>query len=358
MRKPRARRPGVAADHNCGMHPPTTLPSTAVPAALSPPDRGGAVRLDHWGLMRARGSDAATFLHSQLTSDVAALPPGAVRLAGFCSAKGRLQASFLVWQNAGDELLLACHASVLPTTLKRLSMFVLRAKCKLCDAAMPGPEPGSPPLHCTGLVGEVASAALRACGLAPDAAWQAIGVDGGSLLALPAVDGLARAVWVAPEGAPMPGPADAAPIALETWRRLEVRSGVPQIESATVDQFVPQMLNYELIGGVDFKKGCYPGQEIVARSQYRGTVKRRMFLFELDAPAAAGQEVFHAADPGQPAGMVVNAAGAPGGAASTALVELKLAALGGTLHLGAVDGPPLRPTALPYAVPLESVADA
>jgi folate-binding Fe-S cluster repair protein YgfZ len=114
------------------------------------------------------------------------------------------------------------------------------------------------------------------------------------------------------------------------------------------------MLNYEVLGGVDFKKGCYPGQEIVARSQYRGTIKRRSFLFTSEAPMQAGQEVFHSADPAQPAGLVANAAPAPQGG-SLALVELKLAALdAGSLHLGAADGPALIRGELPYELPVEA----
>jgi tRNA-modifying protein YgfZ len=136
-----------------------------------------------------------------------------------------------------------------------------------------------------------------------------------------------------------------------------VRSGIPVIEGATVEQFVPQMLNFELIGGVDFQKGCYPGQEVVARSQYRGTIKRRMFLFECDAPASPGQEVFHDGDATQPAGMVVNAA--PQGSGSIVLVEVKLAAIDrGTLHLATVDGALLRPRDLPYTVPSEVTSPA
>ena len=128
-----------------------------------------------------------------------------------------------------------------------------------------------------------------------------------------------------------------------------MQSGIPLIEAETVDRFVPQMLNFELIGGVDFQKGCYPGQEVVARSQYRGTIKRRMFLFEVDGPATPGQEVFHSADPEQPAGMVVNAA--RGSEVWSALVEVKLAALDdGTLHLGSAAGPSLRLSPLPYSV--------
>jgi len=144
-------------------------------------------------------------------------------------------------------------------------------------------------------------------------------------------------------------------LALDHWRWLEVQSGVPGIEAATAEQFVPQMLNFELVGGVNFQKGCYPGQEIVARAQYRGTVKRRMFLFDTDAEAAAGQEVFHSADPAQPAGRVASAAPRPDGAGSSLLAEVKLGALdGGSLHLGTPGGPPLLRRALPYAVPLDA----
>ena len=127
------------------------------------------------------------------------------------------------------------------------------------------------------------------------------------------------------------------------------------IEAATVDQFVPQMLNFELVGGVDFQKGCYPGQEVVARSQYRGTIKRRMFLFDSDAMAVAGQEVFHSDEPGQPAGMVANAAPHPTASGSSLLVEVKLAALNsGSLHLGLSGGPALRRAAMPYDVAFET----
>ncbi|MEP7294725.1 MAG: folate-binding protein [Burkholderiales bacterium] len=295
-------------------------------------DLDGALPLTHWGLIRARGTDAASFLQGQLTNDVAALRDGEVRLAGFCSAKGRLQASFIVWKIADDELLLACAASVLPATLKRMSMFVLRAKCKLSDASAELPP--------RGFVGASARALMG--GDMP--AWTQRVVDGGSLVRLPDVDGVARCILASNPGA------DISPtLALQTWRELEVRSGIPIIEAATVDQFVPQMLNYEIVGGVDFRKGCYPGQEVVARSQYRGTIKRRMFLFECDAALAAGQEVFHSGDPAQPAGMVVNAAG------SMALVEVKLATLDtGSLHAGAADGAVLRRCELPYALPADA----
>ena len=299
----------------------------------------GAVALTHLGLIRARGAEAAKFLHSQLTNDFSMLGLSQVRLAGFCSAKGRLQASFVAWKPAQDEVLLMCSATVLPATLKRLSMFVLRTACKLSDATSE--------LALTGLVGRPANELLGDVQV-----WERRDVGGASLIRLPDVNGLKRCIRV---GATSAGAEALSPtLALDSWRWLEVQSGLPTIEAATVDQFVPQMLNFELVGGVDFKKGCYPGQEIVARSQYRGTIKRRMFLFDCDHAAAAGQEVFHSGEPSQPAGMVANAAPQPHGSGSSLLVEVKLAALlDGSLHLGSPQGPALSRATLPYDVALE-----
>ena len=304
----------------------------------------GALRLSHWGVIRARGPDAVKFLQSQLTNDVVTLGLLQTRLGGFCSAKGRLQASFVVWKAAPDDVLLACSAGVLPATLKRLSMFVMRAQCKLTNA--------TDELPLWGLAG---ASATR---LMPDmAVGEKRDTEAGAWLRLPDVGDTPRGVLAAAGNASRPAVfVDAPVITPDAWRLLEVRSGIPVIEAGTVDRFVPQMLNYELVGGVDFQKGCYPGQEVVARSQYRGTIKRRMFLYDIDAEAAApGQEVFHSADPGQPAGMVVNAAPRGDVGGSSALVEVKLAALdSGSLHLGSATGARLRRAELGYTIPLDA----
>ena len=303
----------------------------------------GAVALSHWGVIRAHGTDAVKFLQGQLTNDVALLGTSQARLAGFCSAKGRLQANFVVWKAGQDEVLLACSASVLHATLKRLSMFVMRAQCKLTDATADLPV--------WGLTGDAALPLVSGT-----AVWDKSGdASGNTVIRLPDANAQVRCLQV---GTPV---SSAATLSLDDWRWLEVQSGLPVIEASTAEKFVPQMLNYELVGGVDFQKGCYPGQEIVARSQYRGTIKRRMFLFDIDGEATPGQEVFHSNDPDQPAGMVVNAAPRPGAGNSdqtqafSALVEVKLAALGdGTLHLGAVDGAVLVRRDLPYEVPMDA----
>ncbi|MBK7059548.1 MAG: folate-binding protein YgfZ [Rubrivivax sp.] len=321
-------------------------PQPERPAAPGSALVDGVLRLHDWGLIRAAGADARSFLQGQLTQDVLHLPPGQARLAGYCSPKGRLLASFVVWPQADDQLLLACSADLLPAVLKRLSMYVLRAQCKLSDA--------SAELVLWGAVGPTA---VQALGDSTISAWQLAKADGDqTVLRLPdaLVDGLpvprclvcAPLTAVAPVG-PVLDPA--------AWLALEARSGVPRIVAATSEQFVPQMINLELVGGVDFQKGCYPGQEVVARSQYRGTLKRRAFAVAADAAMQPAQEIFHSADPDQPAGMVV-LAGSLGQGRFDGLAELKLQALGsGSLHLGSAQGPVLHPQDLPYPVPLESV---
>ena len=292
----------------------------------------GVYALPHWGLIRAQGPEAAQFLNSQLTQDFALLGPDAARLAALCSPKGRMLASFIGVRPATDLVLLACSADLLAPMLKRLQMFKMRAKLELTDA--------SAQFTLYGLAG----GALAAKGVLEAAPWccQAIG-DAHAVSLYPA-DGVPRALWMAPAEAPAPhGPV------LETalWQWGEVRSGVAAISAPVTDAFVPQMLNYESVGGVNFKKGCYPGQEVVARSQFRGTQKRRGYVLHGDGgPLAAGQEVF-ADDPEQPVGTVAQAAPAPGGGWA-ALASLQVAAAGGALHAGAVGGPLLRPGPLPY----------
>ena len=301
----------------------------------------GACRIVDWGLIRARGADAGKFLQGQLTNDVLGLAAGRACLAGFCSAKGRLQASFIVWKKGDEEYFLACSTNLLASTLKRLSMFVLRAQCKLSDA--------SGELSLWGIAGAAAAAMLDAA-----AVWDRRDSDATTIVRLPDGAGEARGLAATPIGSDQ-GLGAGPSITLDVWHWLEVQSGVVTIEAATVDRFVPQMVNFERVGGVDFQKGCYPGQEVVARSQYRGTTKRRTFLFDCDALPVAGQDVFATGSPQEPAGTVANAAPHPAGPGGSALVEVRLAALGdGELRLGSVDGALLRRAELPYAVPLEA----
>jgi folate-binding protein YgfZ len=302
----------------------------------------GACRLDDRGVIRASGADAGKFLQGQLTNDVLALGPDRARLAGFCSAKGRLQATFVVWAAGPEEFLLVCPIGVLPATLKRLSMFVLRAKCRLSDA--------SGEIELMGLAGAPADAVVAGLG-----EWQRRDQDDGrTVIRMPDASGVRRAL-VAGRAGSAASSADMPVLSLDEWRWLEVQSGIVSIEPATVDRFVPQMVNFERVGGVDFQKGCYPGQEVVARSQYRGTTKRRTFLFDCDELPQPGQDVFAGDDAGEAAGTVANAAPRPSRRGGSALVELRLAALAApALHLGAPGGPLLHRADLPYALALEA----
>ncbi|MFM2059890.1 MAG: hypothetical protein RLY71_4275 [Pseudomonadota bacterium] len=309
-------------------------------------ETSGACRLSHWGVLRAAGADAASFLHGQLSNDVQKLGTSHARLAAYCTAQGRMLTSVIALKRNPDELWLACSADVLAATLKRLSMFVLRAKAQLADA--------SGELSVLGLAGPAAAAWLGAD--APAAVWDKTDLGAAAVVRLPDAEGQPRWLWIGPTDAAETVLAALPALALDTWRWLEVRSGVAQIVAATSGQLVPQMLNYELVGGVDFKKGCYPGQEVVARSQYLGKLKRRGFLLDTQAEPQPGQEVFWSGDPGQPAGVIALAAPGPQGGWS-ALAELKLGATAdGSLHLGSADGALLTLQPLPYALPHEAAS--
>ena len=294
----------------------------------------GIAPLTHLGVIRVAGEDAAAFLHGQLTQDFALLDERHARLAAYLTAKGRMQASFIGFKRGGAEVLLVCARDLLAPTLKRLSMFVLRAKAKLTDA--------TDDFRLYGLAGDAARAALPEGG----SAWAKADVGDASVIQLYPADGQPRALWVAPAAS---APPQGAPLAEELWLWSEVRSGIATLSAPVVEAFVPQMLNYESVGGVNFKKGCYPGQEVVARSQFRGTLKRRTYLAHLPGDVAAGAEVFADGDAEQPVGTVVQAASAPGGGVD-ALVSLQIAAAGGALHAGAAGGAALTLLPLPYAL--------
>jgi folate-binding protein YgfZ len=301
---------------------------------MTPAVLHGVTTLAHLGVIRAEGADAAAFLHGQLTQDFALLTAAEARLAALCTAKGRMLASFVGIRPRPDEVLLVMSRDILAQTLKRLSMFVLRAKVKLTDA--------SPDFALFGLAGT----ALAANGLDATAPpGRRVEAGPASVVSLYPADGVPRALWIAPADA-------AAPIgdALDPsiWAWSEVRSGIATLTAPVVEAFVPQMLNYESVGGVNFKKGCYPGQEVVARSQFRGTLKRRTYLAAADAAVEAGQEVFAADDAEQPVGTVVQAARSPDGRWAILVSMQTSAAEGGTLRAGGPAGPLLTLEPLPY----------
>jgi hypothetical protein len=296
----------------------------------------GSCPMPHWGVIQAQGEDAANFLHNQLSNDVLLLPVGQSRLAAFCSAKGRMQASLILVKTAPDTVLLVLSLDLLAQTLKRLSMFVLRAKVKMSDAT------GQWQLR--GLMGDSARAAVGQA-----APWQTTFQDGAHAVALhSAVLGesqIPRALSIAPAGHALPA---GAKVPTDVWHWAEVMSGVTLVSQPVFEAFVPQMLNYESVGGVNFKKGCYPGQEVVARSQFRGTLKRRTALLHSPVALSAGQDIFTTADPEQPCATVVLCAARPDGQGFDALVSGTTESLQTGWRVGNSEGDALALLPLPY----------
>lgn len=314
----------------------------------------GFTLLDEWGLILVEGPDAAALLQNQLSNSVLSMRrtisggiakgSEAVRLVGYCNPKGRLLASAWVGlfpesTESDDRFALLISKDIAATTAKRLSMYVLRSKVKVVDASNDWKIFG---------------------------AYQNISTEGqispsiGSLaLRLPDVlsgnQSFQRVLIAQKKNESELSELKTNAAELAQWNSLEVSSAIPRIVLATQEQFVPQMINFESVSGVDFKKGCYPGQEIVARSQYRGAVKRRLQLAHTASSPSAlelakpGTELFHESDPSQPCGMLVLAASNPD--RIDLQVECKLDALeAGEIHLGKSDGPVLKIDSLPYAL--------
>jgi folate-binding protein YgfZ len=307
--------------------------------------------LPQWGLIFVEGADAASFLQNQLSNSVLGLnrtfapqisqTHDSVRLVGYCSPKGRLLASAWLGQfpedaNALDRFALLISKDVAASIAKRLSMFVLRSKVKVIDVSSQWSVSG----YCCN-DSDIAKLKIEA---------SQIGLRLPDVLAN---DQTYSRVLIAMknDGSEKNWSNDST-----QWDHLEVMSAIPRIVLATQEKFVPQMINFESVAGVDFKKGCYPGQEIVARSQYRGAIKRRLQLAHTSIDSlgngsiAPATELFHVNDPSQPAGMVVLSSPSPTDPNRIDLqVECKLDALeSGEIHLGSAQGPVLKIDSLPY----------
>ena len=267
-----------------------------------------AVPLVHLGLIRSTGDDSATFLHNLVSNDVKNLPANAAQWNSLNSPKGRMLASLLIWPEP-DGHRLALSADIEPAMLKKLSMYVLRSKVKVTE--------GTAETALIGLAGTQAASVLERAGLTaptddmhltrPSAAT-CIRLNATSfVLAVPATDAPRMFAQLVESGAARAG--------TSSWQLAMIRAGVPLITAPTQEEFVAQMLNYELIGGVSFHKGCYPGQEIVARTQYLGKLKKRMYRVQIagDTPPVAGTDLFTPEFGEQSAGKIVNAAPSPGG---------------------------------------------
>lgn len=289
-----------------------------------------ALALPQYSLLRFSGADAQAFLHSQLTCDVAALQMGSSTYGGYCTPKGRLLATFLLWLSA-DGYTMLLPATLAEAIRKRLTMYVLRSKVKIEDL--------TPDLACVGIFGaDAAQQILALGGAAPECLHDVVLHNGVTLIQLP----VQRYLAIMPRA--QAGMADGD----DAWTRLDIAAGIPFILAVTQEEFVPQMVNLDLIGGLSYTKGCYPGQEIVARTHYLGKLKQRMYRASVVAPAAAGDKLYCAELGDQSGGMIVNSAHAADGRCDVLAVMQTAHAQTAAWHLGTLQGPQLELASLPY----------
>lgn len=299
--------------------------------------------LDHLGLIEFSGEDAQPFLQGQLTNDTKLVTDSRSQIAGYCTAKGRLLATLLLWKTV-DGYCAQLHGGIAAAVQKRLTMYVLRSKVKVADAAAKWQRLGVAGKKCEGILGQQ-------FGALPQQPMDTLQHDGVILIrlhgAIPRFEIAASPETIASLQTALANsctPADAS-----AWDWLDIHAGVPQIGPGTQEEFVPQMVNLDLLDGINFKKGCYTGQEIVARTHYLGKVKRRTHLAHVDAPTSPkpGEPVY-GADSAEPAGMVVNVAPAPQGGYDL-LVEIRLESIAsGEVKLAGMDGAVLRLIEPPY----------
>jgi folate-binding protein YgfZ len=304
--------------------------------------------LAHFGLLRFSGAEAQAFLHNQLTCDVAALGSGKSTYGSYCNPKGRVLATFLLWRR-GEDFFMQLPSPLREAIQKQLSRFILRAKVKAeaaDDRAL---------LGVAGM--DAAAFVTRVVGAAPTAAHQVAEVSGATVIKLPGgryeiVADRAKAQSILAQ--PASGFEKTEP---DYWDWLDIRAGVPVILPATQEAFVPQMVNLDLIGGVSLTKGCFPGQEIVARMHYRGTLKQRMYLANIAAAdrPQPGDRLFSPDFGEQACGTIVNAAPSPEGGSDVLAVIQIASAEKGDIHWKAANGLPLKLLNLPYAT---GMADA
>ncbi|MCX7897235.1 MAG: folate-binding protein [Rhodocyclaceae bacterium] len=298
--------------------------------------------LSELALIRASGEEAGAFLHNLLTNDIKHLLPAQGRRAGLCTAKGRLLATFEIWRENADYLLVLSK-DILAATLKKLSMYVLRSKVRLADA--------TPEKALLGLAGPWVEELAQG-----QAAMSVVETPWGTLLRL-SQDHAMLAMSAQEAGSRWETLCRRArPVGMAAWRLVEIAHGIPRITAATQEAFVPQMVNYELpaVGGVSFQKGCYPGQEVVARTHYLGKVKRRMYRARIPRRSiSAGAELFTPELGDQHCGALVLVAPAPEGGSECLAVAPTTAKEADAVFLGApsaADCIRLEFLPLPYAV--------
>ena len=311
--------------------------------------------LDQLAWIALAGPDARRFLHGQVSQDVMGQPLDRVALAGLHNPQGRTAAILRLVPLAEDALLLGLPTEIAAAVIQRLRCYVLRSKLALDDA--------SAAWEAVGLAGAGATPALAAAGLLPVGAEVGALARHGERLAWRHAADPQRFVVLSPRSMGLPAawqPTDD-PAARHGWRAADVAAGLPQVYAATAEAFVAQMLNLDVLQGIAFDKGCYTGQEVIARAHYRGRVKRRMQRFVTAAAPAT---------PLAPGGSgtladgrsfrVVDAAPLPDGRfAFLAVAPLSASAVGDEASAASANvpaagtGAPLAvtPQPLPYALP-------
>jgi tRNA-modifying protein YgfZ len=238
------------------------------------------VSLESLGVLRARGADVIPFLQGQVSNDMARLAADRSLLAGYHNPQGRVIALLRLVQLARDDVLAVLPRELVATVAQRLTKFILRSKVKLTDDSAAWAISGV--LTSTAAVAPPALPGLPALPTLPARVNAAARVADSIVVRL--VEQPPRWLLVSPVGA-APSPAVAAAVAPEVWLRHALAAGEPQVYGATSEEFVAQMLNLDALGAIAFDKGCYTGQEVIARAHYRGRVKRRMRRFRSNEPA-------------------------------------------------------------------------
>jgi folate-binding protein YgfZ len=285
-----------------------------------------------------------------LTSDVAALGASRTQWSGYCSPQGRLLATCLVWR-IGDDFLLQLPQSLRDTTQSRLARYVLRARVTLTDAGAD--------THVFGVWGDEAPSVVSKLAGAAPGVDEIISNDGVYVARLP-IDRfviLARSERAENVRAMLGAEAIEAPESV--WSRLDIEAGVPMILPEIREQYIPQMLNLDLIGGLSYGKGCYPGQEIVARTHYLGRLKQRMYRIHVpgsDSPAPGDALYSPVFGPEQASGGILYAAPSSAGGFDALAVIQTSAARSADLCWRAIGGPRVQLEALPYRVPDDPAA--
>ena len=321
---------------------PTVSPALAAESAAVVCD------LSPFTLLLVTGADAATFLQGQLSSDVAALAPDAWQYTSYSSPAGRMLANFPLWRADAPvpEFRALLPGDIADSVRKRLERYVLRSKVKLADDSAAWARIGVGGPGAAAVVANVFGVSPAPGALARHGAVDVLALSPARFVAIvPATESAARVAALA---------AQATPADYAVWRWLTIRDGVGIVTLPVQERFVPQTANWDALGGVNYHKGCYTGQEIVARTHYLGRLKERLFAYHVPASETVpepGARLWSSAFGDQPCGTVVDAAPAPAGGSDLVAVLQLAAAASGDVRLQAVGGAALEPLSLPYALP-------